>query len=219
MNEEIKQPSEEEIVRWLDGELEGEELARLERLANQDAGLASLREQSRWFGEVVGDVPSAKREVQDPEAFHDALNAELDAFDQSANVRSEAKGNNVILLRDWRVAGGWLAAAAALVVAMLAIFQQEEEKGMPLATAIFDPTPLIATYTPHVDISADAYYDDEAEVVVIVLDGVRPVEDDVVIAGYFSGPSSPVTPGAVMAEQRIFPATGRWFDMTLAGNY
>jgi len=215
MKDENKPLSEEEIIRWMDGELEGEALARVERLAAGDAELLALREQSRWFGGVVGDVPSAKRGVADLEAFHLWLNGHLDAVGaEFGQIASREEKGKVVYLRDWRIAGGWLVAAASVVVAMLVMFQQD---GSELKlSGLSEPLPLIATYSPHGEVSIEAYYDINSEVVVILLDGVEPIESEVGIAGVFSDGIDAEMVDGEMVEERIIAATGRWFDLTLA---
>lgn len=156
-------PSHEEFTRWVDGELDP---ARTAELA-ADPALVREREAARALGHAVRKARAPAMDVAGPDLFMHQLARRLDIEDQGP-VAAPTPG---------RASQGvaWLAAAAAALVALLAVLGLADRAGE--ADGI-----LLSTYAPDPEVGVIAHYDQQADAVVFVLEGLAPVEGEEEIA-------------------------------------
>ena len=170
------QPDPELLTRWSDGELDEAARAAIEA----DPALHALFEREKSSAKALGDMLrgefAAARDVAGPELFMHQLDHRLDQLGQAvepaaATIPAARRGSSVAI---------WLAAAAAIVamaVAVRPLFQGQETKVPPVAVVASSlPEPLLATYAPDASLDITARYDESADAVVIVVDGLKPVE-------------------------------------------
>jgi len=151
--------NEEDLTRWIDGEA-------------TPAGLSAARraeiESARRLGSVIRENYPAELDVPGPELFMHQLDHRLDRLAEEAEAASPQQR------RLWWLARGSLAAAAALVLGVVGM----QWLGAPQAGA----GGLISTFSPDSSLVVDAHFDSSVGAVVIVIDGMAPVErvDEVV---------------------------------------
>ena len=171
-----QQPDPELLTRWSDGELDDATRTAIEA----DPALRALLEQekssARGLGDLIRREYPAVRDVAGPELFMHQLEHRLDqlgqAVEPAASPTAAARGGSPF--------GMWLAVAAAVVAMAIAVRPLFTGGVQPpptvAAVAPLPPEPLLATYAPDASLDISARYDENADAVVIVVDGLKPVE-------------------------------------------
>lgn len=178
-----QQPDPDLLTRWSDGELDAATRAAIEA----DPALCAMLEEEKSSAQMLGDLirgqyPAA-RDVAGPELFMHQLDHRLDQLGQPVEpaatpVRATRRSSPIAM---------WMAAAAAIVALAVAVRPLMTDRGTPVAgftagTPV-QPEPLLATYAPDASLDISARYDESADAVVIVVDGLKPVEkiDDLAV--------------------------------------
>ena len=187
------QPNPEILTRWADGELDDATRAAVDA----DPALRALLEREKASAHALGDLlraeyPSA-RDVAGPELFMHQLEHRLDQLGQEvepvARPASAARKGSPFPM--------WLAAAAAIVALALAVrplLTGGAGSSAPVATtgAVVSPEPLLSTYAPDARLDISARYDESADAVVIVVDGLKPVENPEDLAAFHAHDQRPI---------------------------
>lgn len=174
------QPDEITLTLWMDGELEGDELARVEAWAQDHAELLAERDAVRSMrASIKKSVPGS---IEPP--YSDFFNQrilrgiEAEAVLAEPEVsRHEAGGG----FRFWQ----WFAVPAAAAV-MVACFYLGTRVGDAPSSSMqqVGVVPVIPTvYTPDVDVKADMFDAGKAGAMVIVLEGLEDIPDELDVVG------------------------------------
>jgi hypothetical protein len=184
-----QQPDPELRTRWSDGELDDATRAAVEA----DPALRALLEQekssTRGLGDLIRRQYPAARDVAGPELFMHQLDHRLDQLGQAIEpaASTAARGSRF---------PHWLAAAAAIAALALAVRPLFTGGEQPTATvaavAPVAPDPLLATYAPDASLDISARYDENADAVVIIVDGLKPVENIDDLAVFHPGDPRPI---------------------------
>ena len=168
-------PNEEDVIRWIDRDLDEPGRQRLEAAAAADPALASLRADAGRIGVMLRATRPASQDVSGPELFMHQLARRLDAAGTAASLPAAAA-----VATTPRQEGSlmrWLApmAAAAAGVLVGGHYNHRPPAGN---------TVLLSSYAPDPAVNVDARYVEDADAVVIVLDGLPPVADPAEIVGF-----------------------------------
>jgi hypothetical protein len=189
-----QQPDPELLTRWSDGELDDATRAAVE----VDPALRALLDQEKFSAKALGDLLRdeypATRDVAGPELFMHQLDHRLDRLGQAVEpvtipAAASATGSRFPI---------WLAAAAAIVAMALAVRplftggEQTNPTTAPVAAAPVPVDPLLATYAPDASLDITARYDETADAVVIVVDGLKPVQTIEDLAVFHPGDPRPI---------------------------
>ena len=161
-------PDPELLTRWSDGELDAATRAAIDADPALRAMLEQEKSSTRALGDLIRRDYPASREVAGPELFMHQLDHRLD---QLGRATEPAAANPRFPL--------WLAAAAAIAALALAVrplvFNAEQAAAPVAVVAPAAPQPLLATYAPDASLDISARYDENADAVVIIVDGLKPV--------------------------------------------
>ncbi|MFM7181283.1 MAG: hypothetical protein ACKO2G_07455 [Verrucomicrobiales bacterium] len=183
-----QQPDPELLTRWSDGELDEATRAALAADPALHAMLEQEKSSARALGDLLRSQYPAARDVAGPELFMHQLNHRLDQASEAPVLETPA------------AAGGsrfplWLAAAAAIVALALAVrplFQDGGQANPTFAAAPTTPDALLATYAPDASLDITARYDETADAVVIVVDGLKPVANPDDLAAFLPDDPRPI---------------------------
>jgi len=164
---------EEQMCRYVDGEMKPEEAAEFELLLARDEGLSGEVEAMRRVG-AAARAAAWRAELPAPELFREQVMREVErsaggAWAGRGARRARAGGLGWAGL-PWAVAG--LSVAAAVVV-MLA----------DLGGGMEDGDSLVGAYAPQDSVTAEWRYDREAQATVIELEGLPELPADFDVAG------------------------------------
>lgn len=170
-------PNEEDVIRWIDGDLDEPGRQRLEAAAAADPALAALRADAGRIGVMLRATRPASQDVSGPGLFMHQLARRLDAAGAAASLPAAAATTprrEGSLMR-------WLApmAAAAAVVLGGALVGAHYNHRLLAGNTV-----LLSSYAPDPAVNIDARYVEGADAVVIVLDGLPPVADPAEIVGF-----------------------------------
>ena len=172
-------PNEEDVIRWIDRDLDEPGRQRLEAAAAADPALASLRADAGRIGVMLRATRPASQDVSGPELFMHQLARRLDAAGTAASLPAAAA-----VATTPRQEGSlmrWLApmAAAAAVVLGGVLVGGHYNHRPPAGNTV-----LLSSYAPDPAVHGDARDVEDADAVVIVLDGLPPVADPAEIVGF-----------------------------------
>lgn len=185
-------PEPELLTRWSDGELDDATRAAIEADPALHALFEREKSSAKALGDMLRDEFPAARDVAGPELFMHQLDHRLDQLGQAvepavATVSAARRGSPIAM---------WLAAAAAVVamaVAIRPLFQKPESPAAAVAAvAPAVPEPLLATYAPDASLDITARYDESADAVVIVVDGLKPVANPDDLAAFLPEDPRPI---------------------------
>lgn len=186
------QPDPELLTRWSDGEMDDATRAAIEADPALRALLEREKSSAKELGDLLRDEFPAARDVAGPELFMHQLDHRLDQLGQATEPAAMA----VPAARRGSPIAMWLAAAAALVamaVAIRPLFTDGTNPGASVAqVAPALPEPLLATYAPDSRLDITARYDESADAVVIVVDGLKPVETIEDLAAFHPDDQRPI---------------------------
>ena len=190
-----KQPDETTITLWIDGELEGEELGRVEAWAREHPELLAERDAIRAMrADIRESVPSS---VEPPYAdfFNQRILRHIEE-EQRAQAVSPPVGTRRSF---WQ----WLAVPAAAAAMLLCFYMgtRVSDPATNAAPSVVAVSTVSTVYTPDGDVSADMFRADGADATVIVLKGLEDIPDDVEMVGE---PARSGDSGAVMVSTGTF---------------
>jgi len=169
----------QQLTRWIDGELEGEALRAFEAAAAEDPLLLEAKVEADHLRQMLqSDMPA--REIPNPEFFNSQIQRRI-ADDLPAPTPSPASssptGGGIM---SWFRSPFTLASAAAVVGLGLFALSHAPDPG---GSANADHTSVASTYTPDRQIDASHFYSDEADATVIMLDGLAALPDSTELKG------------------------------------
>lgn len=174
-------PSEEQLTRWMDDELEGDELARMESWAQDRPEFQAERDAVRAMrSEIRANIPAS---VEPPyrEFFNQRILRAIENDQLAANKAQARHGNHWMA---WLLNNKWMAlptAAAAMAMCFYLGMQVNDQPQALIPTAAISTQPVI--YTPDGDIKANIFSPTDNGATVIVLEGLDDIPDELEIAG------------------------------------
>lgn len=165
-------PDDNTLALWLDDELEGEELARVDAWAADHPDQLVAREQIRDWRKMIGDNLSDTEEPPAPQFFNERILHAIQQSDHAEPIHQAASTSN-------NRRGSWnswwmpAAACAGMVLAFLLGGMNQPQSLDPTASN----TPHL--YTPEKGVNAQWISSEDASATVIVLNGVSAIPDDV----------------------------------------
>lgn len=165
-------PDDTTLALWLDDELEGDELARIETwAAGQPEHLAAREEIRRWRAMIGACIP-ASEEPPAAEFFNERIQHAI------RESRHETGDTASPLQIRWQRLWMPLSACAGMAIAFwLGMATPREQKQPPLATIRMAPNVTPSIYTPESGVIAESF--DSKAATVIVLSGVGAIPDSV----------------------------------------
>jgi len=177
-------PNDALLTLWMDGELDGDELAQVETWVRDHPELLAQRDALQAMGDQIRTNIAASVEPPYPDFFNQRIMRRIDEDLAEASANKEPGQNSSA----WHQFGGkwgrWLAFPAA-AAAMLLCFHMGtrvgKEPGQVITAAAANASSKI--YTPDGDVSADMFSSKDAGATIIVLEGLEDIPDDFEIAG------------------------------------
>lgn len=191
-------PDDESLALWMDGELEGAALERVEAWVADHPELLAERDAARALGEQLRAHIAADVEPPYPEFFNQKiLRTIADEANESTGEANESSG--------WRAWWQWLSAPVAVplsLAAMALCFYLGTQMGSGTAVPLDERVVVSAAsvYTPDGTVHADMFRSSDADATVIVLEGLEALPDELEMA---AGPL-PAESGAVMVGTRRY---------------
>ena len=174
-------PSEEQLTRWMDDELEGDELARMESWAKEHPEFqAEYDAVQAMRSDIRANIP-ASVEPPSGDFFNQRILRAIENDQLAAKKHPAQQGNQWMA---WLLNNKWLAlpSAAAAMALCFYLGMQVNDKPQRLAPMAMMPTkPMI--YTPDGDIKANVFSTTDNGATVIVLEGLDDIPDELEIAG------------------------------------
>ncbi|MCP5536941.1 MAG: hypothetical protein H7A51_12010 [Akkermansiaceae bacterium] len=190
-----KQPDETTLTLWMDGELEGDELTRIEAWAQEHPEILAERDAVQAISaRIKASIPSS---VEPP--YADFFNQRiLRHIDDEPPVTVAPRKAGV-----WQNFGRWLAlpVTAAAMALCFYVGTQVGENPTP-ASPVYTVAAAPTVYTPDGDVSADMFKSDDAGATVIVLEGLEDIPDDLEMVGEPTR-GKPGQAGAVMVNSEM----------------
>ncbi len=194
-------PDDTTLARWLEDELEGEELAAFEIwLAQHPEQLAEREHVRKWRATMAAAIPA----VQEP-PYPDFFNSRVASAIRGTSARpaSAAKPRSF-----WK---SFLMPAAACAAMMLSFWMGTKTRGQPMevdvtgAPKAIPVEPLV--YTPEKGVEAECFSSSMASATVIVLNGVDAIPDDTDFSDNTSmrGPREIDATASVLTEDKREP--------------
>jgi len=165
---------EQELTRWLDGELNAAECAAFEaRLQNDPALRAEADAMRQLCADVKAHFPKMV-DVPHPDFFNSQIMERIGELDR-ADRRQEAKKSPWLgwLQRPWLVLAG---ATAVLLIVGYAVMRDDIDTD--------NATTLLNTYAPDTEIQPHTYHSNDANATVLELDGLEDIPSDSNVVGF-----------------------------------
>lgn len=165
-------PDDQLLARWLDNELSPADRARFEAMLAADPALREEAESMKKLGDAIRKNVSFEREVPHADFFNSQIQEAITA-DQRAQERAKARPAAAGSWLDWlRKPWAYAGVAAALAVALFLARGGDEVR-----------TQILSLYAPSANVQTSVSYDDEAQAMVLKLDGLEAIPADRDIAG------------------------------------
>lgn len=177
-------PDENQIVRFLDGEMDASEKAAFEAMLAENAELRTEIESFGHLGSLLRQHVPAEREVPHADFFNSQIQVRI-AQEQMDRARESAKAATAS-------GGGWLdwlrtpwfsAAATAAIAVVAFVIWQNRTPAEPESSIV------LSTYAPNPSVQTRSFHSNEAEATVLMLDGLAELPADRKIVGYRVGHS------------------------------
>ncbi|MDB6137511.1 MAG: hypothetical protein JWO94_583 [Verrucomicrobiaceae bacterium] len=164
---------EQELTRWLDGEMDAAETASFEARMRNDA---ALRSEAETLRQLCADVKMhfPKKDLSHPDFFNSQIMERIGELERQ-DVKAQEKRAPWLgwLHRPWLAFAG---AAAVLLLIGQVMFQQDP--------APDTSTTVQNTYAPNGNIQPRAYHSNDANATVLELDGLEDIPADSKVVGY-----------------------------------
>lgn len=168
-------PDETTLVRWLDDDLQGAELAAFEDSIKNDPALFARREAARaWRAAVANTIPAAL-EPPYPDFFNSRIEKAIRELSPQPRPPAKAPFWRAWWLPATAVAGIILAFWAGTLTGGRETRVVTIAKPVPVAAAPVAAAPVL--YTPEHGVDAELFTSADAEATVIVLEGVEAIPD------------------------------------------
>ncbi len=187
-------PDDITLTQWMDGELDGDELIRVEAWVQGHPELLAERDAEQAMSASIREHVVGSEEPPYPDFFNQRI---LRAIKEDQRAEQQAVSTNV---GQTSSRGFWqwvLAPMAAGAMAVCFYLGTQVGGDTPAASGV-DPVAIVqveapSVYTPDGAVRADMFKSDDAESMVIVLEGLDDLPDDLEMAG---GPTSRPTTGS-----------------------
>jgi hypothetical protein len=172
-----KQPDETTLTLWIDGELEGEELSRVEAWAQDHPELLAERDAIRAMNSDIRDTVPASVDPPYADFFNQRILRHIED-EQLTRTPADSKENKRSI---WQ----WFAAPAAAAAMVLCFYMgtRVSDPGTARSLSITTATSVPTVYTPDGDVSADMFRENDNGATVIVLTGLEDIPDDMEMVG------------------------------------
>lgn len=167
-------PDENQIVRWLDGEMSAAEKSAFEALLAADPDLQAELDSMSRLGETLRQHLPIERPLPHADFFNSQIQVRIaqEELDRKRDLERKPEA------RSWL---SWLtsprfAFATALAVLAVAFFQWQTEPS--------SSTTVFSSYAPNPDVQARTFHSEEANATVIMLDGLNSLPADRKIVGH-----------------------------------
>lgn len=195
------QPDETTLTLWMDGELEGEELTRIEAWAQDHPEILAERDAVQRMSASIKENVAASVEPPYADFFNQRILRQINEETVSSVDRVEQKSSF------WQQFGRWLVAPVA-VGAMLICFYMGTQVGEMPAPHSMNNTYSVSTiptvYTPDGGVSAAMFKSEDAGATVIVLEGLEDIPDDLEMVGEPSRKHSGRSGGVMVNTEMTF---------------
>ena len=177
-------PDENQIVRFLDGEMEAAEKAAFETMLAENADARAEIESLGQLGSLLRQHVPAEREVPHADFFNSQIQVriaqeQMDRTRESAKTAAPSSGGWL----DW-LRSPWFSAAATAAIAVLAFVVWQNRTPSEAESSL-----VLSTYAPNPSVRTRSFHSDEAEATVLMLDGLAELPADRKIVGYRVGRS------------------------------
>lgn len=178
--------NEELLTRWIDGQLTPAEQAMVERALAAQPLLGRERESAQQLGSLLRQHLPANQKPPSPEFFTSRIMEEIHGVPVvKVRVAGAARASG---LMSWLRQPWFAPLASAAVVALLFLASNGARPGA-------GPASGVSAYAPDPNVTAMAFYSEEAEATVIDLQGLQAVPDDREIRAYDVADAAPAGPG------------------------
>ena len=163
----------EQLTRWIDGDLEGDELRDFEAIVANDPQLREAKAEAEKLSHLLkADMP--ERDIPNPDFFNNQIQRRIGEGSPAATAATAPTASGIL---SWFRSPFTLASAAAVLAVGLFVFSQKSTTGAS------EHTSVTSTYTPDREIAASHFYSDEADATVIMLDGLAALPDSTELNG------------------------------------
>lgn len=195
----MKPPSEDhDLIRWLDGEMNDTELAAFEARLKDDPVLAKEAGELRALSAGIRDHLPAEMKVPHADFFNSQIQVRIEMDMDESRQKQTGNASLADSLLAW-LRQPWFATAGAVALAVLGFVWMRphtQDTGHSL---------ILSSYTPGLGVEASTYHDNDADVTVLMLDGLDEVPADHKISGISVHRSETQTD---VAATTLFDATG-----------
>ena len=175
----VETPDEATLTLWMDGELNGDELARMESWAQDHPELLAERDAVQAMSVSIKAHVPASVEPPYPDFFNQRILRHID--DELLTLPVKETGTRQSFLRKM---GSWLAfPAAAAAMAVCFYMGTQLRDGSARDMPAISVAAGASVYTPDSEVSAAMFNSKDAGATVIVLEGLEDIPDDFDIAG------------------------------------
>ena len=190
-----KQPDETTITLWIDGELEGEELRRVEAWAQEHPELLAERDAIRAMNAEIREAVPASVEPPYADFFNQRILRHIEEEQHSQSATSATGAKRSFLQ--------WFAVPAAAAAMLLCFYigTRVSEPATNVSPSVVSVATVPTVYTPDGNVSADMFRATDVDATVIVLNGLDDIPDDIEMVGE---PAKARESGAVMVSTGSF---------------
>jgi hypothetical protein len=201
MNPPSNPHNDDQITRWIDGELPPKEASLFEQRAFATPELLHERDSASQLGQLLRQHLPAKLEPPSPEFFTSSVMDEVTRELPARPVKAAA-GSGQSSWRSWFKAS-WFAPLASAALVAVAFLTWNHFTGGP-GSGPGGGVAQTLTYAPDPNVIASAYYSEDAGATVIDLQHLTPVPDSREIRAFDVASAEPAVPG----QPVIFYAAG-----------
>ena len=164
----------DQLTRWLDGELTASERAAFEAEMQSNPALREEAEMMKRISETMRQSVPMEMPVPHGDFFNSQIMDRVYEL-QKSEERTAVQRTDSFTWLAWLRAPWAIAGAAALVAVTVLIWQTTGEAGR---------TEIVSLYAPNPGVQAKTSYNSEAEATVLMLEGLDTIPASTDIAGY-----------------------------------
>lgn len=165
-------PDETTLTLWMDGELEGEDLQRMEAWAQEHPELLAERDAIQALSQNMQQNLPASVEPPYPDFFNERIQRAIQEETAPVTAPTQSSG------------GFWKWLAAPLAAGAMAVCFYLGTQVAPTGTNPMQNTSVASTvYTPDNSVEANIFVANNQEATVIVLEGLEDIPDDLDMVG------------------------------------
>ncbi|MBL9118036.1 MAG: hypothetical protein JNJ83_23710 [Verrucomicrobiaceae bacterium] len=164
--------NEENLVRWLDGEMDEAERERFEAQLEADPVLKSEAMAMKKMTEAVRMHLPEPEDIPHADFFNSQIQREIEQL-KVTQQREQTSANEPAVLRWWKLP--WIIAASAALVALFALVNPKLSGGV---------TEIVTKYAPDERVQLTVMQSTEANATVLMLDGLQEIPANTPLVGY-----------------------------------